>query len=139
MRKELGGNILKFLFFGLCLYGIIRVSIWSYIQTQLFFVPFDYDSGNTIISNAMAMIFQYGQNIALFMCAIENAKITAYSNKSASSREDKYIIILDEEINKSRMKMIVYYILFGVFALVDAGTNVGQFFASQQDGTTLLS
>lgn len=130
MKKELGGNVLKFLFFGLCLYGIVRISIWSYFQTQAFFAPFDALAGvggSAIISNALAMIFQYGQNVALFMVAIESAKITAYNNKLNESRNENHRVILGEEINSSNIKKIIYYVLFGVFAIVDAGTNVGEF------------
>ena len=70
MKEELGGNILKLAFFSLCIYGIVRLSIWSYFQTQAFFEPFDGESGNTIISNAMALLFQYGQNVSLFLASL---------------------------------------------------------------------
>ena len=128
MKKEFGGHLLKFLFFLGCIIGLTIVSIWSYRQTQLFFAPFDGTSGTTTISNSMALIFQYGQNVALFLVAIEAGRRLAYQNKKENERNPSHIAILDEEVNKSHIKSIVYYVLFGIFALVDAGTNIGQFF-----------
>ncbi len=128
MKKEFGGNLLKFIFFIACGYGIVRISIWSYFQTQLFFTPFDTD-GTTIISNGLALIFQYGQNVALFLAAIEGGRRIAYNNKISSSYGNKsHISILEEEIRKSKNTSNIYYILFVAFALIDAGTNMGQFF-----------
>lgn len=129
MKRELGGNLLKFAFFCLCTYGIVRVSIWSYFQTQAFFVPFDAGNGNAIISNALALIFQYGQNITLFLASIEKGRQLAYSNKIASTHGNVgHIAILEEEIAKSVVLSNLMYVLFAAFALVDAGTNLGQFF-----------
>lgn len=134
MKKEFGGNLLKFLFFLACSYGIVRISIWSYIQTQLFFVPFDVDSGSSVISNGLALISQYGQNVALFLCTIEAGRRLAYKNKISSIQGNKaHVAILQEEIYKSQTTSNLYYILFGVFALIDSGTNLGQF-----ESTTLL-
>lgn len=128
MKKEFGGNILKLLFFIACGYGIVRISIWSYFQTQLFFIPFDTD-GTNIISNGLALIFQYGQNVALFLATIEAGRRIAYQNKIVNSYGNKaHINILEEEIRKSKNTSNVYYVLFTSFALIDAGTNVGQFY-----------
>lgn len=128
MKKEFGGNFLKLLFFIACGYGIVRISIWSYFQTQMFFAPFDTD-GTTIISNGLALIFQYGQNVALFLAAIEAGRRIAYQNKiSKSHGNPAHINILEEEIRKSRGSSNIYYLLFGAFAIIDAGTNMGQFY-----------
>jgi hypothetical protein len=128
MKKEFGGNLLKFLFFLACSYGIVRISIWSYVQTQMFFVPFDVESGNSVISNGLALISQYGQNVALFLCTIEAGRRLAYKNKISTIQGNKpHIAILEEEIYKSQTTSNLYYVLFGVFALIDSGTNLGQF------------
>lgn len=126
MKREIGGNLLKFLFFLFCGYGIIRISIWSFYQTQAFFMPFDTD-GTKEISTALALAFQYGQNIALFMAGMGAAKRIAYKNKISTIQNKVHINILQDEIRKSQNASYLYYILFGVFALVDAGTNMGQF------------
>lgn len=130
MKKEVGGNLLKFLFFIACGYGIVRISIWSYIQTQQFFIPFD-TNGNSVISNGLALIFQYGQNVALFLAAIEAGRRIAYQNKISNSYGNQnHIVILEDEIRKSKTASNIYYILFSVFAIIDAGTNVGQFYST---------
>jgi hypothetical protein len=100
MKREVGGNLLKLLFFLGCAYGIVRISIWSFFQTQMFFVPFDTD-GTTAVSTALALTFQYGQNIALFMAAIESARRLAYGNKIGKISDKVHISILEDEINKS--------------------------------------
>lgn len=128
MRREVGGNILKLLFFIGCGYGIVRISIWSFIQTQAFFAPYDTD-GTRVISTALALAFQYGQNIALFMAAIGVTKSLAYKNKILSVSGNRiHVNILEEEIRKCERSTFIYYILFTIFALIDAGTNLGQFF-----------
>ena len=128
MKKEFGGNFLKLLFFIACGYGIVRISIWSYFQTQMFFAPFDTD-GTRLISNGLALIFQYGQNVALFLAAIEGGRRIAYQNKiSKSHGNPSHINILEEEIRKSRVSSNIYYLLFTAFAIIDAGTNMGQFY-----------
>jgi hypothetical protein len=129
MRREIGGNILKLLFFIACGYGIVRLSIWSFFQTQLFFVPFDAPNSSTI-STALAFVFQYGQNIALFMAAMSMSKVLAYKNKKSTTNNQTHVSILNDEIRKATNIAVIYYCLFGVFALVDGGTNVGQFFSS---------
>jgi hypothetical protein len=126
MKREIGGNLLKFLFFVFCGYGIVRISIWSFFQTQAFFMPFDTD-GTKEISTALALAFQYGQNIALFMAGMGAAKRIAYKNKITTIQNKVHITILQDEIRKSQNASYLYYVLFGVFALVDAGTNLGQF------------
>lgn len=126
MKREIGGNLLKFLFFLFCGYGIVRISIWSFYQTQAFFAPFDAD-GTKEISTALSLAFQYGQNIALFMAAMGAAKRIAYKNKISNISNKVHINILQDEIRKSQNASYIYYVLFGVFALVDAGTNLGQF------------
>lgn len=128
MKKEFGGNLLKFLFFLACSYGIVRISIWSYVQTQMFFVPFDVESGSSVISNGLALISQYGQNVVLFLATIEAGRRLAYRNKISTIQGNKsHIAILDEEIYKSQIRSNLYYLLFGTFALIDMGTNLGQF------------
>jgi len=128
MKKEIGGNLLKFLFFGMCCYGIIRVSIWSYFQTQAFFIPFDGINGNSVISNGLALVSQYGQNVVLFLATIEAGRRLAYRNKIGNiSGQRTHIAILEDEISKSQTSSYIYYALFVVFALIDSGTNVGQF------------
>ncbi len=132
MQKELGRNILKFFFFAVCTIGIIIVSVWSYYQTQEFFSPFDYLSGfgNGVVSNGLSLIAQYGQNVALFITMIEAGRRVAYGNKLDKLRgsgNKSHIAILEEEIRKSKNTTLFFWILFGVFAFVDAGTNVGEF------------
>ena len=127
MKREIGKNILKFIFFLLCTYGIIRVSIWSYFQTQAFFVPFD-ENGNHIISHAISLLSQYGQNVVLFLATIEAGRRIAYNNKISKIQGNRaHVAILEEEVSKSQISSNIYYTLFGVFALIDSGTNVGQF------------
>jgi hypothetical protein len=129
MKREFGGNFIKLLFFIACVYGIIRISIWSYFQTQLFFSPFDGTSGDTIISNGLSLLSQYGQNVVLFLAMIEAGRRIAYTNKiNKLSGNKAHIAILEEEINKSNVASNIYYSLFAVFALIDAGTNLGEFF-----------
>jgi len=130
MKNEIGKNILKFLFFLGCVYGIIRVSIWSYFQTQAFFIPFDEGDSSHVISHALALLTQYGQNVVLFLAAIEAGRRLAYKNKLANIQNKTHIAILEEEINKSQVLSNIYYVLFGVFALIDSGTNLGQFFST---------
>lgn len=128
MKREIGKNILKFIFFALCTYGIIRVSIWSYFQTQEFFIPFN-EGGTSVISHAMALLSQYGQNVVLFLATIEAGRRIAYTNKISKVRENRaYVSILEEEIKKSQTASNIYYSLFAVFGLIDSGTNLGQFF-----------
>ncbi len=127
MKREIGKNILKFIFFLLCTYGIIRVSIWSYFQTQAFFVPFD-ENNNHVISHAISLLSQYGQNVVLFLASIEAGRRIAYNNKIAKIQSNRaHVAILEEEVAKSQVSSNIYYTLFGVFALIDSGTNVGQF------------
>ncbi len=127
MKREIGKNILKFIFFLLCTYGIIRVSIWSYFQTQAFFVPFD-ENNNHVISHAISLLSQYGQNVVLFLASIEAGRRIAYNNKIAKIQNNRaHVAILEEEVAKSQVSSNIYYTLFGVFALIDSGTNVGQF------------
>lgn len=131
MKREIGGNILKFLFFLLCVYGIVRVSIWSYFQTQAFFIPFDAGSESHIVSHALSLLTQYGQNVVLFLAAIEGGRRLAYNNKIGTLSGNKiHSAILEEEVNKSQVVSNIYYLLFAVFAIIDAGTNLGQFFTS---------
>ncbi len=127
MKKEIGGNILKFLFFLACSYGIVRVSIWSYFQTQGFFIPFDGTSNTTTVSHGLALVSQYGQNVVLFLAVIEAGRRLAYKNKIESGISVTHASILNEEITKSGRASFLYYTLFGLFAVVDAGTNMGQF------------
>lgn len=126
MKREIGGNILKFMFFVFCGYGIVRISIWSFYQTQAFFMPFDTNDTKEI-STALALAFQYGQNISLFMAGMGAAKRIAYKNKITTIQNKVHITILQDEIRKSQNISYLYYVLFTVFALVDAGTNIGQF------------
>lgn len=127
MKREIGKNILKFIFFLLCTYGIVRVSIWSYFQTQAFFVPFD-ENGNHVISHAISLLSQYGQNVVLFLASIEAGRRIAYNNKISKIQGNKpHIAILEEEVLKSQTASNIYYALFAVFAIIDSGTNVGQF------------
>lgn len=130
MKNEIGKNILKFLFFLGCVYGIIRVSIWSYFQTQAFFVPFDEIGNSTIISHALSLLSQYGQNVVLFLAAIEGGRRLAYKNKISNTSNKTHIAILEEEVNKSQTTSTIYYSLFAVFAVIDSGTNLGQFFTT---------
>ncbi len=127
MKREIGKNILKFIFFLLCTYGIIRVSIWSYFQTQAFFIPFD-ENGTHVISHAISLLSQYGQNVVLFLATIEAGRRIAYNNKISKIQNNRaHVTILEEEVSKSQVSSNIYYTLFTVFALIDAGTNVGQF------------
>lgn len=130
MKRGFGGNLLKFLFFLGCIYGILRASIWSYFQTQLFFVPFDAGDLTHIVSHSLSLISQYGQNVVLFLAAIEAGRRLAYKNKISTIPGNKiHVSILQEEINKSQTLSNIYYVLFGSFALIDSGTNLGQFYA----------
>jgi len=130
MKNEIGKNVLKFLFFLGCVYGIIRVSIWSYFQTQAFFVPFDEGGATHIISHALSLLSQYGQNVVLFLAAIEGGRRLAYNNKISNTSNKTHINILEEEVNKSQILSNIYYSLFAVFAIIDSGTNLGQFFTT---------
>lgn len=131
MKRGFGGNLLKFLFFLGCIYGILRASIWSYFQTQLFFVPFDAGDLTHVVSHSLSLISQYGQNVVLFLAAIEAGRRLAYKNKISNIPGNKvHISILQEEINKSQTLSNIYYVLFGSFALIDSGTNLGQFYAA---------
>jgi hypothetical protein len=130
MKNEIGKNVLKFLFFLGCVYGIIRVSIWSYFQTQAFFIPFDEGSSSHIISHALSLLSQYGQNVVLFLASIEVGRQLAYTNKISKTQNTIHVSILEEEIRKSKTASFIYYSLFGVFAIIDSGTNLGQFFTT---------
>lgn len=135
MEKGIFGNVFKFLFYLACAIGIVIVSIWSYTQTQQFYSPYDALSnfGNETVSNALSLITQYGQNLALFIVLIESGRRIAYQNKIVKLNREKpnsfqnQIIILEEEINKSRKLTIGAYSLFVIFAGIDAGTNIGEF------------
>lgn len=128
-RKGLGSNLLKLIFFIACGYGIIKISIWSFYQTQAFFSPFDSEE-STVISFSWALISQYGQNVALFLAAIEAGRVLAYRNKIAVISNQVHIKILKDEIRKSENLITFYWFLFGVFSVIDAGTNLGQFYAT---------
>jgi hypothetical protein len=129
MKREIGGNILRFLFYFVCGYAIVRISIWSYYQTQAFFSPYDTD-GTTVISNALSLFVTYGQNVVLFLAAIEAGRRLAYQNKIKNISNQVHISILKEEIEKSQKESYIYYFLFGACACIDAGTNLGQFYVT---------
>ncbi len=129
MKREIGGNILRFLFYVVCGYAIVRISIWSYYQTQAFFSPFDTD-GTSVVSHALSLLVTYGQNVVLFLAAIEAGRRLAYQNKIKHISNQVHISILKEEIEKSQRESYIYYSLFAVFACIDAGTNLGQFYVT---------
>lgn len=128
-RKGLGSNLLKLIFFIACGYGIVKISIWSFYQTQAFFSPYDTD-GTKVISTSLSLIAQYGQNVALFLAAIEAGRVLAYKNKIATLSNQVHVKILKDEIRKSENLITFYWFLFVVFSVIDGGTNLGQFYTT---------
>jgi hypothetical protein len=96
--------------------GVIVLSLASYVQTEMAFSSmndptttlFGWKIGN-LLSHAMAMLFQYGQNGALLYRVFRKGERVLFK----WSRGRKKFTDKDAAL-----------ILFGIFALVDAGTNV---------------
>lgn len=135
--REIAGKYVFAVILIVVMICIIIVSVWSFEQTQKFLSVFDdAEIGFPLISFAFAVIFQYGQNPALWWGSIELAKAAYYERliarynspdmKGNPSNAQK-LLIAEQGLMSARRNAVLSFGIFGVFSLVDAGTNIGQF------------
>ena len=116
--KMYGAQLITLLTLSLVLVALVVASVVSYLQTEIAFRPtndatiqiFGFNIG-LLLSNALAMIFQYGQNGALLYRVLV--------------KNDKKLFVLDLFFTKIKItdRMLALW-AFIVFALVDCGTNL---------------
>lgn len=108
---DFGKALVETILFWFFTSGIIFLSYWSFEQTWIFV-----RSGNPVeVAFWLAIAIQYGQNVFLFMAGVHKDKTWEINEKITLRYRDLYLVS------------------FAILALIDAGTNVGQWRASNPE------
>lgn len=131
---ELAGKYLLLLTLIACLIGIVGTSYWSYDQTaRAFRVMNDPDfrflgwnlSGS--VAHFLSLVFQYGQNPSFwFFLLYLNSWWDQYEASKRLTGERRNVERLRRRALGTGLMAIAWFLLFMLFALVDAGTNLIQ-------------